>query len=106
MNTKNNTTLLLIALMVIFTFNACEEKEDYSHIVFKNYLTYEINRAANFLNSVLEGTEEGEYIPGSKQTYQGVVDNAQLVDDSDSPIQEEVDNAYALLLEASEDFFD
>lgn len=106
MKTKINTTLPLIALMVISMLCACEEKEDYSHIVFKNYLTYEINRATNFLNSTLEGTAEGEYNPGSKQTYQGIIDNARLVDENDAPVQEEVDNAYTLLLEASEDFFD
>ena len=71
MKIQKNTTLPLIALMVMSMLCACEEKEDYSHIVFKNYLTYEINRATNFLHSTLEGTAEGEYNPGSKQTYQG-----------------------------------
>ncbi len=106
MKTHTNITLPLIALMVISMFSSCEEKEDYSHIIFKNYLTYEINRSTTFLNSTLEGPAEGEYNPGSRQVYKDVIDNAQLVDDNEASGQEEVDNAYTLLLEASEEFFD
>ncbi len=106
MKTKINLILPLICITAVFTWVSCEEKEDYSHIVFKNYLTYEINRAVIFLNNVTEGETEGEYRPGSKQAYQEVIDDAREVNDDAAASQEEVDQAYQVLLQADIDFFD
>ncbi len=106
MKTKKIWFLPFIVLMTMALLSSCEEKEDYSHIVFKNYLTYEINRATNFLNLTLEGSTEGAYKQGSRSTYQDVIDAAQLVDQNSSVTQEEIDLAYQSLLKASEDFFD
>jgi len=96
------STILIVLLLVV----SCEKKEDYSHIVFKNYLSYEIRRATSFLGSAVEGTAEGEYKSGSKQPYQVVIDAARLVDENSSATQEEVDLAYASLLQADSIFFD
>ncbi len=67
---------------------------------------YEINRAGNFLETTTEGTGEGEYKAGAKQAYQDVIDQAKLVDDNSSANQEEIDQAYASLLQGAEDFSD
>ncbi len=74
MNKLAYTTILFLAMASLLSFNACTKTEDYSHIVYKNYLSYEINRAENFLETTVEGSAEGEYKAGSKQTYQGVID--------------------------------
>lgn len=106
MKTQKIFILPFIVLMTMVLLNSCEEKEDYSHIVFKNYLTYEINRATNFLITTAEGTAEGNYNMGSKQLYQDVIDVALLVDQNSSSTQDEIDLAYQSLLKADEDFFD
>lgn len=106
MKIEKTFPLLVIAVTALSWLSSCEEKEDYSHIVFKNYLTYEINRAAGFVNAANEGDQEGEYHPGSKQVYLDVIENARLVDQNTASSQEEVDLAYGSLLEADADFFD
>ena len=85
---------------------ACEKKENYSDIVLKNYLQYEINRAATFLLTTSEGEEAGMYRAGSKQTYQQAIDKASLVAGNNASSQAIVDRAYKELLQAGEDFFD
>jgi hypothetical protein len=106
MRPTKNILLPLIAWMVSLSLASCEKREDYSHIIFKNYLTYEINRATNFLNTTTEGTAEGEYNAGSKQAYQDVISAAKIVDEDADAAQDEVDLAYESLLQADEDFFD
>lgn len=101
---KLYNTRLLIALMLSTILLSCEEKEDYSHIVYRNYLSYEINRAGNVLNTSVEGSREGEYHAGSKQVYQAVIDEAKLVDEDESASQLEVDKAYQSLLDADAEF--
>jgi hypothetical protein len=96
-------SIVIIALCALVS---CEKKEDYSHIVYKNYLTYEIGRASNFLSSAVEGTAEGEYKTGSKQAYYTVIDAARLVDEKSVVSQEEVDQTYQTLLQADSVFFD
>jgi hypothetical protein len=96
-------SFVIIAFFALFS---CEKKEDYSHIVYKNYLTYEIRRATSFLDSAVEGTAEGEYKTGSKQAYYTVIDAARLVDEKSFVTQEEVDQAYQSLLQADSVFFD
>lgn len=100
------TAMLLLAMASLLSFNACTKTEDYSDIVYKNYLNYEINRAERFLETTEEGTAEGEYEAGSKQTYQLVIDDAKPVDEKSDASQEEIDRAYADLLQASDDFSD
>ena len=78
-----NITLMII-LSMICLFIACEKQNDYSDVVFSNYLSYEIDRATAFLKTTTEGTKEGEYNAGSKQTYQTVIDDATLVDEDAS----------------------
>lgn len=95
-------TILLLILPLLF--NACDRSEDYSSIVYKNYLTYEIDRAENFLETSIEGSAEGEYEAGSKQAYQDVIDQAKLVDQNDAANQQDVDQSYATLLQGSDDF--
>jgi len=102
---NKNYIRLLIVLILSSMMISCEEKEDYSHIIFKNYLTYEINRAGNMLEGAVEGTEEGEYNAGSKPIYQESIDEAKLVDENESASQEEVDQAYQSLLDADTVFF-
>ncbi len=97
-------SLLITGSLILL--GSCDRKEDYSHIVFRNYLTYEINSARGVLSSSTEGTSEGEYHPGSKQAYQQVIDAARAVAEDLSSDQEEVDGAYAELLSAAEAFFD
>lgn len=99
-------SILLLLLSPVILLNSCEKKEDYSHIIYKNYLTWEINSATSLLRNVVEGSKEGEYKPGSKQTYQDVVDYAKVVDENASSTQEEIDVTYATLLQANEEFFD
>ncbi|MEE9463876.1 MAG: hypothetical protein V3V53_18720, partial [Bacteroidales bacterium] len=99
-------SILLLLLSPVILLNSCEKKEDYSHIIYKNYLTWEINSATSLLKNVVEGSKEGEYKPGSKQTYQDVVDYAKVVDENASSTQEEIDVTYATLLQANEEFFD
>ena len=106
MNKLAYTSILFLYLASFLSFNACNKSEDYSHIVYKNYLSYEINRAENFLASTVEGTAEGEYKAGSKQSYQDVIDAAKPVDERSEASQEEVDRAYASLLQASLEFSD
>ncbi len=98
--------LLIISVGLFLSFQACEKKQDYSNIVFKNYLGYEINRASDFLQTTSEGSNEGEYHTGSKQAYQSSIDESALVyNDYESP-QLAVDQAYQDLLQAGEDFYD
>jgi len=104
MNKLNYTAILFLAIASSIAFTACTKSEDYSHIVYKNYLSYEIDRADSFLETTLEGSSEGEYNAGSKQAYKDVIDDAQLVDENSVASQEEIDQAYASLLQASEDF--
>ena len=97
---------LMIFLSPVIILNSCEKNEDYSNLIYKNYLTYEINRATTVLSKAVEGNAEGEFLPGSKQAYQGVVDDAKLIDESATSTQEDIDNAYANLLLADEIFLD
>lgn len=98
--------LLAMIGSVVVLLNSCENRDDYSHLVYSNYLTYEIERAVVVLGDAIEGSEEGNYATGSKQAYQEVIDNAQLVVDDPSSTQEEIDEAYAGLLAAAEEFYD
>ena len=82
MNKPSYITLLFLILASVLTFNACDKSEDYSHIIYKNYLSYEINRAEAFLGTTVEGSNEGEYKSGSKQTYQDKIDQSMLVDEN------------------------
>jgi hypothetical protein len=91
--------------MICFSI-ACEKQNDYSDVVFSNYLSYEISSATTFLKTTTEGTKEGQYNAGSKQMYQTVIDDATMVDENVSATQEEVDQAYEALLQAGEDFYD
>lgn len=100
-----NISRIIILSMICFTV-ACEKQNDYSDVVFSNYLSYEINRTTAFLKTTSEGTKEGQYNAGSKQMYQAVIDDATMVDEDSSAIQEEVDQAYEALLQAGEDFYD
>ena len=104
---KTTNIHLLILILTIFAFSgSCEKVEDYSHIVYKNYLSYEIRRATNFLGLAVEGTAEGEYQSGSSQEYQAVIDAASVVDENNAATQEEVDESYQSLLDAAEVFAD
>ena len=106
MNKPSYITLLFLILASVLTFNACDKSEDYSHIIYKNYLSYEINRAEAFLGTTVEGSNEGEYKSGSKQTYQDKIDQSMLVDENPDANQEEIDQTYAGLLQAADDFSD
>lgn len=101
-----SATLPFLVIGSLILFGSCDQKEDYSHIVFKNYLTYEIGRASGVLNSSSEGTGEGEYHSGSKQAYRQVIEMARTVAEDLASDQEEIDGAYAELLGAAETFFD
>lgn len=90
----------------VFLLGSCDRTEDYSHIVFRNYLNYEISSATGLLNSSVEGTGEGEFQAGSKQAYQQVVDAARTVAEDPGSDQDDVDGAYADLLTAAEVFAD
>ena len=103
-NTQYHKILMLL-LGMIYIFTSCQEEEDYSHIVYSNYLSYEINSATQFLGTTIEGEEEGEYNSGSKQAYQNAIDAAKLVDENSST-QSEIDQSYEALLQAGEDFSD
>ena len=106
MKNQQYKSFLIFLLGMMYVFISCQEEEDYSHIVFSNYLSYEINSAMQFLSTTEEGTEEGEYNPGSKQTYQDAIDAAKLVYENTAASQSNVDQAYESLLKAGEDFFD
>lgn len=97
---------MMIILGMIFCFISCEKQEDYSDVVFRNYLSYEVGKATSFLKTTSEGTREGQYNTGSKQVYQTVIDNATVVDEDSLARQAEVDQAYEALLQAGEDFYD
>jgi hypothetical protein len=97
---------MMIILIMICLFISCEKQNDYSDVVFSNYLSYEINTATAFLKTTSEGSKEGQYNDGSIQMYQTVIDDATLVDENISATQEDVDQAYEALLQAGEDFYD
>ena len=101
-----SAVLPLLVTGSLILLGSCDQKEDYSHIVFRNYLTYEISSATGVLNSSSEGTGEGEYHSGSKQAYQQVIEMARAVAEDQASDQEEIDGAYAELLGAAETFFD
>ena len=103
-NTQYHKILMLL-LGMIYIFTSCQEEEDYSHIIYSNSLSYEINSATQFLGTTIEGEEEGEYNSGSKQAYQNAIDAAKLVDENSST-QSEIDQSYEALLQAGEDFSD
>ena len=92
---------ILLALSLLIS---CEEEKDYSGIVYKNYLTYEIERAQGVLAVSAEGEQEGQYKTGAKEAYQQVIVNAIEVDSLPDPTQTEVDETYAALLQAYTDF--
>ena len=106
MKNRQYSTVLILFLGITLIWISCEKKEDYSHIVFSNYLSYEISRATQFLGTTIEGNAEGEYHPGSKQVYLDAIDAARQVDENTAATQSEVDQAYEALLQAGEDFFD
>lgn len=97
---------ILIIPGMICGFISCEKQNDYSDIVFSNYLSYEISRASAFLKTTSEGTSEGQYNAGSKENYQSVIDDAILIDEDITATQKEVDHSYELLLQAADDFYD
>lgn len=100
------TPILLFTIAWALLITSCDKTEDYSDIVYKNYLSYEINRAGNFLETTVEGSSEGEYKDGSQQAYLEQIAQARVVDDNAAASQEEIDEVYASLLVGSEDFFD
>jgi hypothetical protein len=87
-------------------FNACSLEDDYSDIVFKNYLSYEIKSAESLVAGAIEGTNEGEYQSGAKQTYQNSIEESKLVENDPGASQLDVDETYSNLLDAGDDFFD
>lgn len=98
--------ILIMTLGISGLFNACSSEDDYSNIVFKNYLSYEIKRAEALLANTSEGPDEGEYQSGAKQTYQNSIDEAKLVNNDAAASQLDVDEAYSALVQAGERFFD
>jgi len=109
--TTNMKYRIFVLLLILFTglviiLDSCEKKEDYSHLIYKNYLTYEIERVSEVLAIAIEGTEEGNYKQGAKQQFQEAIDEAQLVAENSSATQEEIDQAYADLLNAAKAFYD
>ncbi len=53
--------ILILTLAYAGLFNACNSEDDYSNIVYKNYLSYEIKSAEALLAITEEGFQEGEY---------------------------------------------
>ncbi len=98
--------ILFSGIISVLVILSCTKKEDYSSIVYKNYLSYGIESATDFLATTTEGSSEGEYHTGAKQTYQNSIDAATLVLNNDLANQPEIDAAYTQLLQASEDFYD
>ncbi len=95
----------IIVSLLLITLIGCKEEDKYSGIVYRNYLSYEIESATEFLTTAFEGDEEGEYASGAKQNYQKVIDQAEVVNENETATQSEVDQAYADLLQAESDFY-
>lgn len=100
---KNIPFILILPLMLL---SACGKESDTTGITYRNYLKYEITRAESFLETVTEGTEEGQYQEGSIAFYLDEIQKASLVCDDPGSVQSVIDMSYRDLLKASEDFFD
>jgi len=98
--------LLAITLSMSIFIVSCSDEMDYSKITYRNYLWFEISRSQTFLLTTVEGTKEGQYLAGSKQAYQNVIDEVKMVYPDLETNQQSIDNAYEKLLKAGEDFFD
>ncbi|MBN1950179.1 MAG: hypothetical protein JW801_03195 [Bacteroidales bacterium] len=98
-------TIFTFALFAFGMIISCNEPEDYSDIVYKNYLAYEIDQAITFLTTTSEGTAEGTYKTGSKQAYIDVIEASSVVNADEDATQVEIDEAYSALLQASLDFY-
>ncbi len=96
-------TGLTVILVLLF---GCDDSNDYSDNTFRNYLAFEISRAEQFLEDKGEGTAEGEYKFGSKDSYRQVINESKNILDNPGTDQKQIDLAYSKLLQASEDFFD
>lgn len=98
--------LFLIALIsgCLITFTACDDDDDDVDQVDKTVLAQRIQEAETLLENTVEGTAEGQYIPGSKADLQEVLDVARQVYNDPNVTQTQVDNAAVNLNEAIETY--
>jgi hypothetical protein len=104
-NMKKLKTIAILSLILV-VISGCKEENLYSGIVFKNYLTFQIEQSSLFLTTVYEGDQEGEYESGSIQIYQQKIDEALVINENPNSSQDEIDKAYEMLLTADKDFSD
>jgi len=106
MRNRKYTAMLLMIVSLGQLFISCTKEKDYSSITYRNYLRYEIERSQSFILTRTEGTQEGEYQPGSIPVYQAAIDKAGVVCDTLLSSQEDIDVSYKALIRAGEDFYD
>ncbi len=70
----------------------------------KSQLIDAISSAQDKHDAAVEGTDEGQYEPGSKATFQTAIDAAQAVVDDENATQEQINQAISDLATAEEQF--
>lgn len=94
---------MLIALVTgsLVFFSACGDDDDDDVVtVNKTALSAKIQEAQDLLDNTVEGTADGQYMPGSKTPLQTAVDLAKTVNSNADATQVQVDNTVVALNQA------
>ncbi len=94
----------MILMMASASFFVSCDKDDDPVVIVKTALQTAISDANTLIASATEGTAEGQYLPGSKATFQAVIDAAQVVYNNADATQVEVDNTVIALAAATTAF--
>lgn len=100
---RNFLAFAFILAAMIITVASCS-KDDDEVVVVKTALEAKITEATTLLSETAEGTAEGQYLPGSKAVLQSVIDAAQVISNSETVKQEDVDNT-VISLQAAMDVY-
>lgn len=93
-------TLILLVVSSALLLNSCK-KEVVEDPVDKAALISAITASNTLLASATEGTAEGQFMRGSKDTFKAVIDAAQVVYDNADATQTEVDNTVIAIQSAT-----
>ncbi len=92
--------MILMVTGAMIAITACDDDDDDPDVVDKSELEARIQEAENLIATTDEGTAEGQYMPGSKDNLQTVIDVAEAVYDDPDATQVEVNNTVVALEEA------
>jgi Concanavalin A-like lectin/glucanases superfamily/FIVAR domain len=94
---KSFTAIAFVSLLISFAVISCKKSESNNPTVDKTALKAKIDTAQNLIDHTVEGTQPGEYTPGSKVPLQSSLDQANVVYANTSATQSDVTNATAQL---------